>query len=282
MAETMTQERIFREIEPVAQSLYDRHMDTAGQKDWYPHELIPYDLAKTFGKGYEWDKSESPLPRAVRSALFVNLLTEDNLPYYFDDIKRMFGSEGAYGKWSGRWTAEEGRHSIAIRDYLIVTRSVDPVNLEKGRMAQVSKGKVPHPEGPLKGVLYVSLQELATRVAHFNTGTQIRPTDPAGYDVMKRVSQDENFHYLFYRDLAAAASEYDQSGFVLELKDTIETFEMPGTGIPGFGMHAATLKSWGVWDMSELSGEAEEAQAWLAEKYKGLGGSAVEGELIDA
>jgi Fatty acid desaturase len=32
-------------------------------------------------------------------------------------IYESFGTDGAWGTWIGRWTAEEGRHGIAIRDY---------------------------------------------------------------------------------------------------------------------------------------------------------------------
>ena len=138
-------------------------------------------------------------PDEVRSALFVNLLTEDNLPYYFRTIERMFGADSVWGTWARRWTAEEGRHSIVIRDYLTVTRAIDPVQLERARMAQVECGEVPEPETPQDGFAYVALQELATRIAHHNTGKLL--TDKAGYDVMKKVASDENRHYLFYRDL---------------------------------------------------------------------------------
>ena len=52
----------------------------------------------------------------------MNLLTEDNLPHYYHAIESVFGSDEPWGFWSRRWTAEEGRHSIVIRDYLTVTR----------------------------------------------------------------------------------------------------------------------------------------------------------------
>ena len=58
---------------------------------------------------------------------------------------------------------------------------------------------MPEPETPLDGFVYVALQELATRIAHHNTGKLL--DDPAGYEVMKKVASDENRHYLFYRDL---------------------------------------------------------------------------------
>ena len=118
------------------------------------------------------------MPDAVRSALRVNLLTEDNLPFYFQVITRMFGAVEIWGEWNRRWTAEEGRHSIVIRDYLTVTRSIDPWELERDRMHQLQTGfhgsTMPD---VLNGFVYVALQELATRIAHWNTGECLE--DPA-------------------------------------------------------------------------------------------------------
>ncbi|HRE00320.1 MAG TPA: acyl-ACP desaturase, partial [Ilumatobacteraceae bacterium] len=107
------------ELEPVAAQLLDRHLSVA--KEWFAHELIPYGRGRDFERGYEWSEDDTDLggtdlAPAVRSALYVNLLTEDNLPYYFRDIERIFSTDGAFGTWSRRWTAEEGRHSIAMRD----------------------------------------------------------------------------------------------------------------------------------------------------------------------
>src|ERR1044072_3060744 len=112
----------------------------------------------------EWAPEDFPLPEAVRDALFVNLLTEDNLPYYFHTIDNVFG-RGVWGEWIRRWAAEEQRHSIVIRDYLMVTRALDPVELERGRMAQVAGAVVPEPDTPEDTLVYVALQELATRGA---------------------------------------------------------------------------------------------------------------------
>ena len=115
-----------------------------------------------------------------------------------------------------------------LRDYITVTRALDPVALERARMAQVERGEVPTPEHPEHGLVYVALQELATRVAHHNTGKLL--DDPAGREVMKRVAADENRHYLFYRGLADAAFEIDPSGMMLAVEHEVRTFEMPGTG----------------------------------------------------
>ena len=249
----MTPQSFIAELEPVAGQLLDRHLATA--KEWFPHELVPYGRGRDFERGYEWSPSDSAfegieLPAAVRSALFVNLLTEDNLPYYFNDIQRMFTLDGAFGTWNRRWTAEEGRHSIVIRDYLTATRAIDPTELERARMAQVCAGEVPSPSSPLIGVIYVSLQELATRIAHRNTGKLIN--DRCGYEVMARVAADENLHYLFYRDLATAAIELDPSEMVIAIEDVVRNFAMPGTGIIDFDRHSAAIASAGIYDATIL------------------------------
>src|SRR6516164_9360773 len=123
-----------------AEALYDRHVARA--KEWFPHELVPWGRGRDFRPGEAWDDSEFPLPDAVRRALYVNLLTEDNLPYYFHAISRHLGEDDVWGTWNRRWTAEEHRHSIVIRDWMTVRRAIDPVALERGRMQQVSTGFV--------------------------------------------------------------------------------------------------------------------------------------------
>ena len=174
---------LVHDLEPTVGELLDRHL--AASKEWFPHEVVPWGQGRDFDPAEAWDPDEHPVPDAVRSALFVNLLTEDNLPYYFSTINRIFGADGAWGTWARRWTAEEGRHSIAIRDYLTVTRLLDPRELERARMHQVGTGVVPEPDPPIDGLVYVALQELATRIAHRATGRLLE--DRAGYDVMARV-----------------------------------------------------------------------------------------------
>ena len=177
----------------------------------------------------------------------MNLLTEDNLPYYYETIHRVFAND-VWRVWARRWTAEEMRHSIVIRDYITVTHSVDLAALEAGRMQQVCGGAVPEPESVADTLAYVALQELATRIAHRNTGTML--DDEAGYKVMARVAADENLHYLFYRDLVSAALEVDPSATMLAIERQVRTFEMPGTGIPEFTSLAAAIADSGIYDVS--------------------------------
>lgn len=241
----MDDSRLLAELIPVVETLLERHLASA--KEWFPHEFVPWSRGRDFEPGEEWDAREFPLPTPVRDALFVNLLTEDNLPYYFATIDRMFGG-GPWGVWARRWTAEEHRHSIVIRDYLTVTRALDPVELERARMGQVSGGVVPDPPTAAESLVYVTLQELATRVAHRNTGKLLG--DPAGYEVMARVAADENLHFLFYRDVSTAAFQLDPSGMMIALDRQARDFEMPGTAIVGFAARAASMARAGIYDLA--------------------------------
>lgn len=242
---------VLDDLDTTVERLLERHLSTT--KEWFPHEHVPYGRGRDPIPGEEWSADDADLAGAeiddaVRSSLLVNLLTEDNLPYYFRTVESKFGSEKAWGEWVRRWTAEEGRHSMAIYGYLMVTRAIDPHHLERCRMAQVSGGITPNPPTVQNGFVYLSLQELATRIAHRSTGQMIG--DPAGYDVMMRVASDENLHQLFYRDLAKAAIEVDPSGMVMAMEEEVTKFAMPGVGIPGFAEHAKRIANAGIYDLA--------------------------------
>ncbi|NND76063.1 MAG: acyl-ACP desaturase [Ilumatobacter sp.] len=246
----VNEQDILRELTPIVEQLLERHLSTS--KEWFPHEHVPYGRGRDHVEGHEWSEDDADLGGAtitpeVRSALLVNLLTEDNLPYYFRTVERMFGADGPWGEWVRRWTAEEGRHAMAIYGYLMTTRAIDPVELERSRMVQVSKGQTPEPPTTHEGFIYLALQELATRISHRNTGMQLG--DPVGYDVMKRVSADENLHQLFYRDLAAAAIEAAPDVMMIAMEKQVRSFAMPGTGIPDFDRHAAAIARAGIYDL---------------------------------
>jgi acyl-[acyl-carrier-protein] desaturase len=235
---------LLHELRPTFDSLLDRHLTSS--KEWFPHEMVPWSRGRDYVPGDPWDPEEYPLPDAVRRALLLNLLTEDNLPYYFSTINLLFQAE-SFDVWTRRWTAEEMRHSTVIRDWLMITRALDPVELERGRMAQVSTGQTPQPPTVADAIVYLCLQELATRIAHRNTGKMVE--DPTGYEVMARVAADENLHYLFYRDLGSAALAADPSAMVIAMERQVREFEMPGTGIPGFAAHAHAIAKAGIYDL---------------------------------
>ena len=236
---------VLAEMAPTAAKLMERHLDRS--KEWFPHEIVPWSRGRDFTPG-EATPADPQLPDAVQSALVVNLLTEDNLPYYTQSIGRIVGIDDVWGEWTRRWTAEEGRHSQVIRDYLCVTRNVDLHALERARMIQVSHGYEPqNTHTPLDLFVYLALQELATRIAHRNTGALL--DDEAGTDVMARVAADENLHFLFYRDLVSASLEAFPEATVAAIERQVRSFEMPGSGLPGFDDHARRIAKAGIYDV---------------------------------
>jgi len=241
---TAADAELLREMTPVAEELFERHLKRC--KHWYPHEHVPWSEGRDFAVGERIE--EFQLPEAVRSSLFVNLLTEDNLPYYTLALTSLTGMDDVWGEWIRRWTAEEGRHSIAIRDWLTVTRQLDLRELEDARMAQVQTGFFPRAIPTVADLfVYLSLQELATRIAHRNTGMLLG--DAAGSEVMTRVATDENHHFLFYRDLVAAALERFPSVMVPAIERQVRSFEMPGAGMPAFKEHAKRIADAGIYDL---------------------------------
>jgi acyl-[acyl-carrier-protein] desaturase len=282
---TWTQRQLLEELEPVVAKELDRHLNVA--KEWMPHEYVPWtegtNFAGVFEDGVPWDVSQSKVSETARTALVVNLLTEDNLPSYHREISQSFGPDGAWGTWIGRWTAEEGRHGMAIRDYLLTTRAVDPDALERERMVHMSQGFAsPYELDMLHTVAYVSFQELATRISHRNTG---KYTEDAFADqLLARISVDENLHMVFYRNLMSAALELAPDESMQAMWDVVSTFEMPGSTIEGFTRRSLkialagiydlrihrdevlnpVLRHWKVFELEGLSPEGEQAREKLA------------------
>ena len=233
------------ELDPLVEDLLGRHL--AAAKEWFPHEYVPWDLGRDF-EGHPWEPGDSSLSPIAQIAMQLNLLTEDNLPSYHLALRDLMGGRGAWGAWIGRWTAEEGRHSIAIRDYLTVTRGVDPIALERERMKHVANGFAPRRiDGALEGIIYVTLQELATRIAHRNTGAVCG--DPAAERLMNRVAADESLHYAFYRDVASGALELAPSEMVVALRNQVIGFSMPGFELREYRRRALRMARAGIYDL---------------------------------
>jgi acyl-[acyl-carrier-protein] desaturase len=162
--------------------------------------------------------------------------------------------DGAWGQWVNRWTAEENRHGIALRDYLVVTRAIDPVELEQLRIEQMTRGFSPgqNQQGDLfaeslfDSVIYVTFQELATRVSHRNTGKACDET--VADQLLQRVSADENLHMIFYRDVSEAGFDIAPDQAMHSLHRVLTNFKMPGFTVPEFRRKAVIIAVGGVYD----------------------------------
>ncbi|GAA3368414.1 acyl-ACP desaturase [Streptomyces sannanensis] len=241
--------QLLHALEEVVERELNRHLVVF--KEWMPHEYVPWSRGRNFDGplgGDPWTTEQSPLTEVGRVSMVVNLLTEDNLPSYHHEIATLFGRDGAWGTWVHRWTAEEARHSMVMRDYLLASRAVDPVALERARMTHMSAGFVSdNRHSPLHTVAYVAFQELATRISHRNTGHN--SGDPVCDRLLARVALDENLHMIFYRNLLQAALEIAPDQTMRAVADVVSGFRMPGHGMPGFERAAVEIALGGVYNL---------------------------------
>jgi acyl-[acyl-carrier-protein] desaturase len=254
MPKNLSDVQLLRELSPVVEQNINRHMQM--RKDWNPHDYIPWSDGKNFYAlgGQDWDPSQSKLSEIAQTAMVQNLLTEDNLPSYHREIAMNFSMDEPWGWWVNRWTAEENRHGIALRDYLLVTRAIDPVELEVLRLEQVTRGFSPgqnqqgdmFAESLFDSVIYVTFQELATRVSHRNTGKACN--EPIADQLLARVSADENLHMIFYRDISAAGLDMAPNQAMNSLHRVLRNFKMPGYTVPDFRRKAVIIAVGGVYD----------------------------------
>lgn len=271
------QSRLIRDLEPVIAVELERHL--AVQKNWYPHEYVPWSEGRDYAgplNGDAWEAKDSRLTPVAQDSLILNLLTEDNLPSYHTEIAISMGRDGAWGNWIERWTAEEARHAIVIRDYLMATRGVDPYYLEDLRMAHMSLGyQTPYENDMLHTIAYVSFQELATRISHRNTGKI--SADPIAESMMQRIALDENLHMLFYRNTLNAALEIEPNAAMRAIADVVTNFDMPGADMPGFGRKAVGIALAGIYDLQQHLDEviAPVLRAWKVFERTDLSGDGI-------
>ena len=278
------------EIAPDVERLYNRHLEAP--RLWFPHEQINWGEGENF-TDRPWSPDDYPLAEGVRSAIYVNLLTEDNLPYYTNTLLSQSPKGHPLVDWNHQWTMEENRHAMVMRDWVHVSRCINPTTLEEGRRVQMKKGEVPNPQSIAEMITYVSFQERATQIAHRNTGAKLPKDDKIGRNVLALIAGDETKHYLFYRDLALAAFQIDPSTMMMAAATQARDFAMPGTGIPNFTRHAVRIAREGIygmkqflcdvlepvlglWDVEHLAGlsaEAEKARQDLAEFLAKVGES---------
>jgi acyl-[acyl-carrier-protein] desaturase len=238
---------LLQALEPTVAGLLDRHLATASE--WLPHEWVPWSLGRDFAGagGTAWLPQQSRLGEPVQAAFALNLLTEDNLPSYHHELLQRLGRDGPWGAWVRRWTAEEARHATGLRDYVLLTRAIDPVALERDRMATLQAGWSADGKGLLRSLVYATLQELATRIAHRNTG--LASGDAVAQRLLARIAADENLHMVFYRDLVGAALALAPEQTLPAIAEEVARFEMPGTGVPGFLRRSLLIAEAGIYDV---------------------------------
>ena len=189
------------ELEPVVAENLTRYLATADE--WYAHDYVPFDQGENFAflGGKDWDPSQVTLPRDVVDALEIMLITKDNLAGYHRELVEHFILEDKWGRWLGRWTAEENLHAIAIREYLVVTRNFDPTADEEVRVAHVMRGYRADSYTQIETLVFMAMYERAHAV--YMRNLEARITEPVLKRLVGRIATDEERHEEFFHNLVA-------------------------------------------------------------------------------
>jgi acyl-[acyl-carrier-protein] desaturase len=260
-------------VEPTVRQLIDEHRTR--RNHWYFHDLVPWEHGRSFVKE-PWEESQASLGELARTALVLNLLTEDNLPYYHSTLERYLPEGSPWREWNGLWTSEEGQHAIALRSYLLTSRNCDPDELEDDRMAAMQTGWAPSWDHPSELFAYTSAQELATRVSHRNAGKFA--DDETAFELMKHIAADENHHFVFYKSVMAKMLELWPEAALEGILSVFENFEMPGVGIPNYRRRSLAIARAGVYNLRIHHDNviAPLIRQWGIDRLQGLSARATE------
>lgn len=201
MAQKPVANALTLELEPVVAdnlAVYLEHAD-----EWYAHDYVPFDQGENFAflGGRDWEPSQATLPQEIVDALEIMLITKDNLAGYHRELVEHFILEDKWGRWLGRWTAEENLHAIALREYLVVTRNFDPAADEKTRIAHVIRGYRAEQYTQIETLVFMALYERAHAVYLRNLEAKI--DEPVLKKLVGRIAADEERHEEFFSKLVA-------------------------------------------------------------------------------
>lgn len=281
----MSDEVLLREIEPQLMFGYEEHMKIRGSDPidtTYALAEIAHTVGPTISTNIGTEPDSTPggyvdvleVSPILRKSLFtdiiqieeqgvdvrpvaaasflVGLLTEDNLPYYTEENGRKARLNDTLYMWLREWTSEEYFHSIFMREWgkysQMIGKLVSHAEYQQGVVSQLRGGMNVRINNIRQGFAYLSLQELATRVSHHNSGWTV---DRLGRRMYRKTGGQELLHHKFYTAGAAAMLDADPDATVIAIHDqyTGEAFSMPGEkSIPGFKPLAAKIAIAGILD----------------------------------
>ena len=212
MAQKPVANALTLELEPVVADNLSRHLRTADE--WYAHDYVPFDEGRDFAflGGEDWDASQVSLPAEVVDAVEVLLITKDNLAGYHRELVEHFILEDKWGRWIGRWTAEENLHAIALREYLVVTRNFDPVADEQVRVNHVMRGYRASSYTQIETLVFMALYERAHAV--FTRNLEAKVADPVLKRLVGRIAADEERHAEFFDNLVTHCVEHHRDSTI--------------------------------------------------------------------
>lgn len=250
MAQKPVANALTLELEPVVEEQLRHHLDT--EDAWFAHDHVPFDQGENFAflGGRDWDASDVTLPKKVTDAVEILLITKDNLAGYHRELVEHFILEGKWGRWLGRWTAEEHLHAVALRNYLVVTREVDPSANEDVRVEHVMKGYRADSYSQLETLAFMAMWERAHAVYCRNLAAQTDESVLRG--LIEKIARDEERHAEFFSNLVAHCVTSMRDETVDAIATRAAALDVVGGDIDAYTDKVATVAEAGIFDRAAL------------------------------
>lgn len=290
----------------------DPNWTEAPDDHWKAHTILTPDIIR-LGLGLAVDQKVA-IPRHVKAAVEMFLLTEDGIVWYGRDVGNIFNpqhivpamydpgqQEDPHELFVRDWVAQEAQHA-SVEHLVAMLMDVDMVQLEATRYKFIRGDLLPKPINTPQGAAYTALQENNTRTPYSNLIIEldklIHQAQTEGKtdhglvlatikDIYKHIRSDENRHHIFIRDTLFGAVHSDDKSIasyaVAGMYDqyVATEFMMPGQSIDRFMRLAAPIARAGIFtpdqSMRNMHDIIKRAQL---EKLVGLtriGGIAVDG-----
>ncbi|MBY4129302.1 acyl-ACP desaturase [Rhodococcus fascians] len=236
-------------LEPAVEENLKRHIEAANE--WHPHDLAPFDDGKNFAflGGEDWSPEQSHLSDVEILAATVAVLVADNLPAYHRELAHALTGLGAWWKWTGRWTSEENRQSIVLRNYLVLTRAVDPVALERVRMEHMTLGYDAPSLHLLDILAHFAIEEAAASLRHRNTVALSK--DPVLATILGKIADDDALQSRFYANILDEAFAVVPDQAARAIADRVNGFAIPVVNLPDRGSSTVALAEAGIYDADQ-------------------------------
>ena len=250
MAQRPVANALIVELEPVVQQELRRHIDS--EDVWYAHDYVPFEQGENFAflGGSDWDPSQVTLPKTITDALEILLITKDNLAGYHRELVFSFILEGKFGRWLGRWTAEEHLHAIALRNYLVVTREIDPAANEDVRVEHVMKGYRADTYSQVERLVFMAFFEREHAVFCRNLEAQI--TEPTLKELVGRIARDEDRHEEFFANLVSHLLSYSREETIAAVAARAADLDVVGGDIDAYADKVQKMADAGIFGRDQL------------------------------
>ncbi|MBV9318453.1 MAG: acyl-ACP desaturase [Mycobacterium sp.] len=261
MAQKPVPNALILELEPTVAENLDRHLET--EELWYAHDYVPFEQGENFAflGGRDWDPAQVTLPKVITDACEILLITKDNLAGHHRELVEHFILEEMWGRWLGRWTAEEHLHAIALREYLVVTREVDPTANEQVRVEHVMKGYRADHYSQVETLVYMTFYERAHAVFCHNLAAQIEEPVLAG--LISRIARDEERHEEYFANLVTHCLGYTHDETVAAIAARAADLDVVGGDIDAYQDKVQNVADAGIFGAPQLRQViADRISAW--------------------